>query len=153
MFKSITRSLRFLFIAIILLITVYVSYHYLDPSITTIYRGHAAIRHAARSIIYNNVMVQPETTSKLNGTLFENCEESHCTSSLVSSRGEPRSRLYLPDQSDINIYFTVKTTPENYEKRIRPLQISWFQKVNKNMVTYITICDMNVASMNIIAYM
>ena len=143
MFKSITRSLRFLFIAIILLITVYVSYHYLDPSITTIYRGHAAIRHAARSIIYNNVMVQPETTSKLNGTLFESS-----TSSLVSSR-EPRSRLYLPDQSDINIYFTVKTTPENYEKRIRPLQISWFQKVNKTMVT---ICDMNVASMNIIVY-
>ena len=139
MFKSITRSLRFLFIAIMLLITVHISYHYLDPSITTIYRGHAAIRHAARSIIYNNVMVQPETTSKLNGTLFESS-----TSSLVSSR-EPRSRLYLPDQSDINIYFTVKTTPENYEKRIRPLQISWFQKVNKTMVTYITICDMNVA--------
>ena len=39
------------------------------------------------------------------------------------------------EQSNLNIYFTVKTTPGNYEKRIHPLQISWFQKVNKEMVS------------------
>ena len=38
-------------------------------------------------------------------------------------------------QSNFNIYFTVKTTPRNYEKRIRPLQISWFQKVDKDAVS------------------
>ena len=40
-----------------------------------------------------------------------------------------------PKQSSLNVYFTVKTTPENYEKRIRPLQMSWFQQVNKEMVS------------------
>ena len=40
-----------------------------------------------------------------------------------------------PKQSSRNVYFTVKTTPGNYEKRIRPLQMSWFQKVNKEMVS------------------
>ena len=132
MFKSLTGSLRFLFIVTILLIVFYTSYHYLDLSVIMIYRGHAVARHAARSIISSNVMVQPERISKLNGTLFE----SSMSSSAVSSR-EPSSRLYLPDQPNINIYFTVKTTPGNYEKRIRPLQISWFQKVNKDMVCYV----------------
>ena len=40
-----------------------------------------------------------------------------------------------PKQSSLNVYFTVKTTPGNYEKRIRPLQVSWFQKVSKEMVS------------------
>lgn len=37
-----------------------------------------------------------------------------------------------------NIYFTVKTTPGNYEKRILPAHISWFQKVNKETVRLVS---------------
>ena len=37
-------------------------------------------------------------------------------------------------QSSLNIYLTIKTTPGNYEKRILPSKMTWFQKVNKDMV-------------------
>ena len=40
------------------------------------------------------------------------------------------------DHSNLNIYFTVKTTPGNYEKRMRPIKLTWFQKVNKQMVSH-----------------
>ena len=46
------------------------------------------------------------------------------------------SNFYRPKPStNFNVYFTVKTTPKNYEKRIQPLQISWFQKVDKDAVS------------------
>ena len=48
------------------------------------------------------------------------------------------------EQSSLNIYFTVKTTPGNYEKRIHPLQISWFQKVNKEMVSSYVVASMSL---------
>ena len=36
-----------------------------------------------------------------------------------------------PNQSPLCIvYFTTKTTPKNYDKRIHPLKTSWFQKVH-----------------------
>ena len=53
-------------------------------------------------------------------------------------------RLYHPEQSSLNIYFTVKTTPGNYEKRIHPLQISWFQNVNKEMVSSFVVASMSL---------
>ena len=40
------------------------------------------------------------------------------------------------DHSNLSIYFTVKTTPGNYEKRMRPIKLTWFQKVNKHMVSH-----------------
>ena len=46
------------------------------------------------------------------------------------------SNLHRPRPPyNFNVYFTVKTTPRNYEKRILPSQISWFQKVDKDMVS------------------
>lgn len=46
------------------------------------------------------------------------------------------SNLHRPKPPyNFNVYFTVKTTPRNYEKRILPSQISWFQKVDKDMVS------------------
>ena len=36
-----------------------------------------------------------------------------------------------PNQSPLCIvYFTTKTTPRNYDKRIHPLKMSWFQQVH-----------------------
>ena len=38
---------------------------------------------------------------------------------------------------DLNIFFTMKTTPSFYDQRIRILHKTWFQKVNQSMVCLI----------------
>ena len=43
-------------------------------------------------------------------------------SSNLSSLSPNRSPLCI-------VYFTTKTTPKNYDKRIHPLKMSWFQQV------------------------
>ena len=54
---------------------------------------------------------------------------------LYETRHSSINSFKSNDQSSLNIYFTVKTTPRNYENRIRPLQMSWFQKVSRKMVS------------------
>ena len=35
---------------------------------------------------------------------------------------------------DVNVFFTVKTTPKNYQRRIGMLKMTWFQHVDRTMV-------------------
>ena len=124
MLKSfLTRPFRTFLIVIILLLL----YNYLDllPG-TIIYAGYGANGRIHTYIIAFNVM-NKTNNSKFDADTFVKSSKSSVSSHLQA--------VVPPDHSNISIYFTVKTTPGSYEKKIRPLQISWFQKVNKEMVS------------------
>ena len=122
MLRSLIKSLRVVLIVVVLLTIYYAGYH-LSESI--FYRGRVAASYAGNNIIISNIMT----------TINNKFDDNFLPVSNNSSKSILSSDLHPPDRSDINIYFTVKTTPGNYAKRIRPLQISWFQKVNKEMVS------------------
>ena len=123
MLRSLIKSLRVVLIVVVLLTIYYAGYH-LSESI--FYGGRVAASYAGNNIIISNIM------TTINSNKFD---DNFLLVSNNSSKSILSSDLHPPDRSDINIYFTVKTTPRNYAKRIRPLQISWFQKVNKEMVS------------------
>ena len=54
-------------------------------------------------------------------------------------KGKPLERVTIQNFTD-NIYFTVRTSAENYRSRLSLLLLTWFQTVNKNKVIklYIT---------------
>lgn len=121
MLRSLVKSLRVVLILVVLLAIYYAGCQYLSESI--VYRGRVE-SFAGNNTIISNILTRINSNDK---TLPESS----------SSSKNVLAELHPPTISaDINrIYFTVKTTPGNYEKRIRPLQISWFQKVNKDMVS------------------
>ena len=108
--KSIIQSLR-LILKIVLLVTIY-SASYLC---LTDLAGSNTAKH-----------VTGEANCEFHDNLLIN----------IASIKNYLSNLYRPKPPyNFNIYFTVKTTPRNYVKRILPSQISWFQKVDKDLVS------------------
>ena len=128
MLRSPVKSFRVVLIVVVLLAIYYASCQYLSESI--IYRGLVAgAGFAGNNTIISNIVTTINSDDKTLPIINALPESS---SSSKNIRGDD---LHPPIRSDINIYFTIKTTPGNYEKRIRPLQISWFQKMNKEMVS------------------
>ena len=127
MLRSLVKSLRVVLIVVVLLTIYYASCQYLSESI--IYRGRVAGGFAGNNTIISNILTTINSDDKAPPIIDVLPKSSSSSKNILGND------LHPPIQSDINIYFTVKTTPGNYEKRIRPLQISWFQKVNKEMVS------------------
>lgn len=108
MFLSFVKSLRFVLIIVVLLV---------------VYGGYKCLNLPANIV---NTKENVNDRSRVHDKFL--FERSNLNKSFP---GSPLS----PEQSSLNIYFTVRTTPGNYEKKIRPLQISWLQKVSKGMVS------------------
>ena len=65
---------------------------------------------------------------------------SHGTSVKLTN-SDVAVKLYKGDNSQFfnilnNVFFTIKTTPKNYEIRIHTSNITWFQKVDRKMVCF-----------------
>jgi len=103
---------------------------------------HLAIVVIVLSVIYGSfcyiVYSEDSIIAKISisdGTFFEKFTINRFD--LHTTRSDSNNSFASTDQSSLNIYFTVKTTPRYYKNRIRPLQMSWFQKVNREMVSYV----------------
>ena len=92
------------------------------------------------SVIYTSFMCLklPEGTFTVTSNVYsvKSCDQVYLLENNPRLSNSTSNNFRHPKQSSINVYFTVKTTPGNYEKRIRPLQMSWFQKVSKEMVSW-----------------
>ena len=65
-----------------------------------------------------------------NGKLTQLANRVKLILQLSHFRASSNLSSLSPNQSPLCIvYFTTKTTPKNYDKRIHPLKMSWFQKV------------------------
>ena len=125
-----TRSILLVFILTMLMVTTGLWYgNYLESKDLYNIVGNISENKSMIGLAIDNHRITSEINRGVQLFIERDEDNSH-----LNSRVTNISAQVIDMADDFNIFFTMKTTPSYYDRRIRILHKTWFQKVNQSMV-------------------